>query len=304
MPARMRRPIESGTMNADIAARLDDVADLLREQDASPFRVQAYRRGAQTVRSLDEPVGQIFHRDGLDGLDRLPGIGPVIARAIRDMVLTGEYPMLARLRGERDPARVLETVPGIGPALARRLRDERGIQSLEELEVAAHDGSLATVDGFGEKRIREIVESLATRLGTRHRRPPTADPLPPLHELLDVDREYREKGAAGRLRMIAPRRLNPEHRAWLPILHTERDGRHYTALFSNTATAHRLGRTNDWVVLYYDGRNGERQCTVVTEHQGPLAGRRVVRGREREAPAGSQSSPRPALARSSAVTAP
>jgi hypothetical protein len=74
--------------------------------------------------------------------------------------------------------------------------------------------------------------------------------------------------------------MNPEHRAWLPILHTERGARHYTALFSNTATAHRLGRTQDWVVLYYDGRDGEQQCTVVTAGRGPLKGRRVVRGRE------------------------
>jgi hypothetical protein len=38
----------------------------------------------------------------------------------------------------------------------------------------------------------------------------------------------------------------------------------------------------DWVVIYWDGRDGERQCTVVTERRGPLARRRVVRGRESE----------------------
>jgi hypothetical protein len=58
--------------------------------------------------------------------------------------------------------------------------------------------------------------------------------------------------------------------------------RNYTALFSNTFTAHRLGRTHDWVVMYYDGGREEHQCTVVTARQGPLAGRRVVRGREAE----------------------
>jgi hypothetical protein len=273
--------VEPERINADIASRLEEVAHLLHEQDANPFRVEAYRRAAQTVRTLPEPVSQLFHRDGLDGLERLAGIGPVIARAIRGMVLTGSYPMLARLRGERDPARVLETVPGIGRQLAARLHDELGIDSLEELEVAAHDGSLAKVEGFGEKKIRGIIDALATRLGRARRRPPPdAGGIPPVSELLDVDREYREKAAAGKLRRIAPRRMNPEHRAWLPILHTERGSRHYTALFSNTATAHRLGRTQDWVVLYYDGRDGEQQCTVVTAERGPLKGRRVVRGRE------------------------
>jgi hypothetical protein len=47
-------------------------------------------------------------------------------------------------------------------------------------------------------------------------------------ELLDVDREYREKAAAGQLRSIAPRRFNPSGEAWLPVLHTQRRERHYT----------------------------------------------------------------------------
>jgi hypothetical protein len=105
---------------------------------------------------------------------------------------------------------------------------------------------------------------------------------PPVSELLDVDREYREKAAKGALRTIAPRRFNPEHKAWLPVLHTRRGKRHYTALFSNTARAHAMGRTRDWVVLYYDGGQGERQCTVITSQRGPLEGKRIVRGREAE----------------------
>jgi hypothetical protein len=270
-------------MNEDIASRLEEVAYLLHEQDANAFRVQAYRRAAQTVRSLPEPVSDLFHREGLEGLDRLPTIGPTIARAIRDMVLTGIYPMLERLRGEGDPSRVLETVPGIGRILARRLHEELGIDTLEQLEVAAHDGSLAELAGFGEKKIRGVREAIASRLGRVRRRPiATVTGEPPVRELLDVDLEYREKAAAGRLRRITPRRFNPKREAWLPVLHTQRGDRHYTALYSNTAQAHRLGKTDDWVVLYYDGPGAERQCTVVTESRGALQGRRVVRGREAE----------------------
>jgi hypothetical protein len=56
-----------------------------------------------------------------------------------------------------------------------------------------------------------------------------------------------------------------------------------TALFSNTALAHELGRTRDWVVIYFGRAGGpEHQRTVVTERLWPLAGRRVVRGREAE----------------------
>jgi hypothetical protein len=104
--------------------------------------------------------------------------------------------------------------------------------------------------------------------------------MPSTAELLDVDREYRERAGRGELRTIAPLRFNPGRESWLPILHTTRGDRHYTALFSNTARAHQLDRTEDWVVIYCDGGAGELRFTAVTATAGPLAGRRVVRGRE------------------------
>ena len=70
---------------------------------------------------------------------------------------------------------------------------------------------------------------------------------------------------------------------WLPILHTSRESWHFTALYSNTARAHELVRTRDWVVLYFNADDhAERQRTIVTEQRGPLTGRRVIRGREEE----------------------
>jgi hypothetical protein len=189
--------------------------------------------------------------------------------------------MLERLRGESDPVSVLASVPGIGVVLAERLHDELGLETLADLESAAHDGRLATIAGFGDKRLAGIRDSLAHRLG-RVRRPPSDGRVVPVSELLDVDREYRELAAAGKLRLIAPRRFNPAGRPWLPILHTRRNGRHYTALYSNTARAHRAGKTDDWVVLYHDDAGGERLHTVITATHGPLRGTRVVAGRENE----------------------
>ena len=100
--------------------------------------------------------------------------------------------------------------------------------------------------------------------------------------LLALDREYREKARAGTLPMIAPRRLNPEGKAWLPVLHRRYAPWHFTALFSNTERAHLLHRVYDWVVIFYEGADGTGQATVVTERRGALTGERVVRGREPE----------------------
>jgi len=267
------------TINLQVAGRLEEAARLLREQGADPYRVRAYRRAALSVRGSARPVDEIFRQEGLDGLKALRGVGDGIARAIRELTVHGRLPMLERLRGESDPVRLLASVPGIGFRLADRLHEELGLETLADLEAAAHDGRLETIAGFGDKRLAGIRDSLAHRLG-RLRLPPTIAPPPPIAELLDVDREYREQAAAGRLPCIAPRRFNPARAAWLPVLHTRRGRRAYTALFSNTARAHQMGKTRDWVVLYEDEGAGERLHTVITAGRGPLAGCRVVAGRE------------------------
>ena len=113
----------------------------------------------------------------------------------------------------------------------------------------------------------------AGRLGRKRSLTPPAD-VPPVAEVLDVDREYRERAAKGELHRIAPRRMNPRNEAWLPVLHAERGARRYTALYSNTPRAHELGKTHDWVVIYYDEGGSESQCTVITSERGALSGKR------------------------------
>jgi hypothetical protein len=100
--------------------------------------------------------------------------------------------------------------------------------------------------------------------------------------ILAIDAEYRRKGAADQLKKIAPKKFNPDGKAWLPIMTTQREGWRFTVLFSNTQRAHELGKTKDWVVVYYDDGSVERKCTVVTEFKGRLNGKRVIRGRETE----------------------
>lgn len=275
--------------NDEIADRLDEIAALLEGQRANPYRVRAYRRAASTMRRLVVSASQVLEAEGQIGLERLPGIGPSLARTIRDILAHGYSPILERLRGENDAVHIFASVPGIGPRLAARLHDELRLDTLAELEAAAHDGRLEEIAGFGPKRLSGIRDTLARRLARIKWIDASAETAAPpdVDELLDVDREYREKVNARALPLIAPRRFNPERRAWLPILHTERAGRHYTALFSNSARAHQLSKTGDWVVIYCDDGQREHQWTVITAAFGPLRGRRIVRGREAECQRGS-----------------
>ncbi len=269
--------------NAVIAANLREYADLLEQQGADGFRIAAYRRAGATLETLDKPVGRILAENGTKGLVALPGIGRSIAAAIVEMIRTGRWTQLRRLRGTLDPESLFQTLPGVGPDLAARMHDELHADSLEALEIAAWDGRLEQVPGIGQRRLAMLRASLAERLGKRRIRQPLGRPLPSVATVLDVDREYREKATRGALKTIAPRRFNPTGEAWLPVLHTERDDWSFTVLFSNTQRAHELQKTRDWVVVYFHtDSEPEGQCTIVTERTGPLAGRRVVRGREIE----------------------
>lgn len=271
--------------NDEVAAALEEVADLLEAQGANPFRVRAYRGAADTVRALKAPVNDVLQAEGIAGLTDLPGIGRSLAHAIAQLARSGRFSLLERLRGEDAPERMFATVAEIGPHLAARIHEHLGIETLAELEAAANDGRLAQVPGIGRKRVRAVRECLAGRFARRRQaetfaQQEVADDVP-VEELLDIDEEYRRRAEQGTLPRIAPRRFNPTREAWLPILHTQRDERHYTALFSNTARAHELGTTRDWVVIYRDDQDHGR-WTVITAQYGALRGRRIVRGREDE----------------------
>jgi putative hydrolase len=268
-------------LNAQIADRLRFMADLREQQGDSGFRIQAYRRAGDTIDALERPVDSILQEEGRAGLIALPNIGGGIAAAIAEMATTGKWAQLDRLTGLLDPEHLFQTIPGIGPKLATRLHDELNVETLEQLEMAAHDGRLEQMQGVGPRRAAAIRAMLNDRLGRRIRR--RTAPAPSIAMLLGVDADYRRKAAKGDLRKIAPRRFNPTGEAWLPVMHEDRGKWRFTALFSNTAKAHQLNKTDDWVVLYFHtDQSPESQCTIVTETHGPLKGKRVVRGREQE----------------------
>jgi len=285
--------------NDEIADILEQVADRLESQHANIYRVDAYRAGAAVVRRHETSIQDLALTEGRAALDALPQIGSSLSGSIDEIAHTGRLRLLERLDGRLSPVELFKTVPGIGEELAERIHRELEIDTLEALEVAAHDGRLDAVAGFGPRRLEAIRDILATmlsrsargrarrfdeleRAGASIARVDTAEARPDVALLLEIDQQYRDKAEANELPRIAPKRNNPDGAAWLPIMHAYEDSWHLTALFSNTDRAHELGRVRDWVVIYFERDGHEGQCTVVTEYRGPSTGQRVVRGREAE----------------------
>ena len=90
--------------NAKIAAIFDEVADLLEFQDANPFRVRAYRKGARTIRDLAEPVTAIIADPERDLTD-IDGIGKDLAAKCVTLLETEQLPLLDEL---------LADIPAVG----------------------------------------------------------------------------------------------------------------------------------------------------------------------------------------------
>ena len=95
-------------INQDIADKLLEIAALLKEQRANPFRVNAYRNAASVIIDLPLPVSEIVARKDLQGLVALPGIGEGIARSIYEYVALGHMSRLESLKGGHDPIALFE----------------------------------------------------------------------------------------------------------------------------------------------------------------------------------------------------
>ncbi len=151
----------SGMLSNDqIAATLDEVADLLEFQGANVFRVRAYRNGARAIRELPQSVARLVEEDP-GRLREIEGIGPSVAEKCVTLVRTGRLPQLEALL-EQTPESVLTLlrIPGLGPKKAALLYQQLGIATLGQLRAACEARQVRTLKGFGAKTEQAILDGL------------------------------------------------------------------------------------------------------------------------------------------------
>src|SRR5207253_2652082 len=145
--------------NAEVAAMLNRVADLLEIKGENFFKIRAYREAVRQLDNLTTEVEELIHEGKLKDV---PGIGPAIEQKITEFVTSGQLEFLTRLEAEIPPALLeLTRVPGLGPRTARDIYDALGVLSLEELEAAARSHRLLKVRGIKAKTAENILKGLA-----------------------------------------------------------------------------------------------------------------------------------------------
>ena len=147
--------------NDAIARRFYRLAGLMEIRGDDPFRLRSYRNAAEAIEVWPTPLKEIAEKEGVAGLQEIPGVGKAIAGKVIDLLERGTFDAWERLIAET-PESVLDLteIPGIGPKTAALLHQRFKVSSLSDLKTFVAAGGLSSVDGIGPKTAEKIKEAL------------------------------------------------------------------------------------------------------------------------------------------------
>ena len=142
-----------------LADVLDEIALLLELKNENPFKVRAYRQGAETVRGFD---GDIVHLAATNQLTGIKGIGEALREKLHLLATTGVLLYHQHLCAEFPPGLFdLFELQGLGPKKIKALYEALAVSSIADLKIACVDGKVAVLPGFGAKTQTKILEAIA-----------------------------------------------------------------------------------------------------------------------------------------------
>jgi DNA polymerase (family 10) len=149
--------------NQQLAALFRSIAELLDAQRANPYRVRAYRRGADALLALDEDVAEVARRNALEDIE---GIGSDLSEKIEEFLRTGKILMLDTLRMPLpEQVKAWVQLPGLSESLVAYLYSRLNIGTLADLETLVRSHMLRTVPGFSgsEDILLQAIEDVRRR---------------------------------------------------------------------------------------------------------------------------------------------
>ncbi|HEV8169958.1 MAG TPA: helix-hairpin-helix domain-containing protein [Pyrinomonadaceae bacterium] len=148
--------------NETIARRFYRLAALMEVRGDDPFRWRSYRNAAEAIEVWPTPLKEIAEKDGVTGLQEIPGVGKAIAGKVVDLLSKGTFDAWERLTAET-PETVLDLleIPGIGPKTAALLHQRFKVSTLDDMKAFVASGGLDMVDGIGPKTAERIKQALA-----------------------------------------------------------------------------------------------------------------------------------------------
>ncbi|HEV2317932.1 MAG TPA: helix-hairpin-helix domain-containing protein [Thermoplasmata archaeon] len=150
--------------NAELLRLFTDTANFLElTGEGDRFKVEAYRRAARSIESLDEDVRKVADRGELG---TIPGVGEALAEKIREYLRTGKIEYYERLAAQIPPGLLqIMQIPGVGPKTTRRFWVELKVESPAQLAEAIEQGRLSGLKGFGARKIQVLREGVQPLIG-------------------------------------------------------------------------------------------------------------------------------------------
>jgi DNA polymerase (family 10) len=153
--------------NQAIARILGEIADLLEIKNDNPFKIRAYRNGADIVSNHPHDLATL----DVAGLREIPGIGKDLAARIREIAETGDAVYRQELVAEFPPTMLdLLRLQGVGPKTVAMFYAQLDIRTVDDLERACSDGRIRSLRGMGPKKEAQILKAIEERKthGGRH----------------------------------------------------------------------------------------------------------------------------------------
>ena len=185
--------------NQAIARILRETADLLEIKNENPFKIRAYRNGADIAANHPHDLARLND----EGLREIPGIGKDLAARILEIAQTGDTAYHRELVAEFSPT-ILDVLhlQGVGPKTVATLYRELGVRTIDDLERACHDGRIRALRGMGSKKEALILKALEDhkRFAGRHLLPHAHDAAESLLSFLQSRAPAAAIEAVGSLR--------------------------------------------------------------------------------------------------------
>ena len=146
--------------NQEIAKILYEISEYLAMEDV-PFKPRAYEKAAIVINDLEEEISEIYKKEGIKGIEKIPAVGKGIAKVIEELLRTGKTKEHEQLK-KKTPVNLgeLTAVEGIGPKMIKKLYKELGVRNLKDLEKAAKTGKIRPLRDFGEKTEQNILKGI------------------------------------------------------------------------------------------------------------------------------------------------
>jgi DNA polymerase (family 10) len=150
--------------NADIAKIFRKIGFMIEigENDINAtFRARAYKRTSDVIARMSANIEEIYRKEGVEGLQKIPSIGKAIALKIEECIMTGKIKYFERLKATT-PINIDDfySLESISPKTFKVLYDKLKIKDLSDLEKAASEGKLQDIPGFSQKKEETILKKI------------------------------------------------------------------------------------------------------------------------------------------------